>query len=140
MRKATTKTMSSNPKIAQIAMDVAEEHERKQGRNPKPVANKRLGYDIESGDRRIEVKGTSWTWDRNKSGFQYVSENERTNATHIYFVCNVHEKPELHIFEMKNVHKALVPEVRYMLYFSRCRDDESEESLQLHREKNLWQN
>jgi len=132
LSKATTKATSQKTKeITQIAMDVAEKHEKKQGRNPKPVANKRgLGYDIESGDRRIEVKGTSWTWDKNKSNFQYVSEKERRNATHIYLVCNVHEKPELHIFEMKNVHKALTPEIRYMLYFSRCRDDESEESLQ----------
>ncbi len=109
-------------------MKVAEEHETKQGRTPKPVSSKRLGYDIESGDRKIEVKGTSWTWDKNKSGFQYLSENERINATHLYLVCNVHEKPELHIFEMKDVHKALVPEVRYMLYFSRCREAECEES------------
>jgi hypothetical protein len=128
MSESTIKAISSNTKIAQIAMDVAEEHERKQGRNPKPLPHKRgLGYDIESGDRKIEVKGTSWTWDKNKSSFQYISENERTNATHIYLVCNVQEKPELHIFEMKKIHKALVPEVRYMLYFSRCRDDESEE-------------
>lgn len=123
-----TKSVEQNTKIAQMAMKVAEEHETKQGRTPKPVSSKRLGYDIESGDRKIEVKGTSWTWDKNKSGFQYLSENERINATHLYLVCNVHEKPELHIFEMKDVHKALVPEVRYMLYFSRCREAECEES------------
>ena len=130
MGNVTTKAMSPNAKIAQIAIDVTKEHERKQGRNPQPAPN-RAGYDIESGDRKIEVKGTSWTWDKNKSSFQYISENERMNATHIYLVCNVNEKPELHIFEMKNIHKALVPEKRYMLYFSRCREDESEESMAL---------
>jgi hypothetical protein len=117
--------MTSNATIAQIAMNVAEEYERKQGREPKSVPNKRLGYDIESGDRKIEVKGTSWTWSKNKSSFQYVSENERKHATHIYLVCNVTKQPELHIFDMSNVHKGLVPEVRYLLYFSRCREDES---------------
>lgn len=132
MGNVTAKAMSPNAKIAQIAVDVAMEHEIKQGRNPEPVTKKRgLGYDLKSGDRKIEVKGTSWTWDKNKSSFQYVSENERTHATHIYLVCDVNEKPELHIFEMKNIHKALVPEKRYMLYFSRCREDESEESMAL---------
>lgn len=91
-----------------------------------------MGYNIESGDRKIEVKGTSWTWNRNKSSFQYISENERKNATHIYLVCNATKQPELHIFDMAKVHKALVPEVRYMLYFSRCSEDESEESKALH--------
>jgi hypothetical protein len=98
----STKSINPNARIAEIAMEEAEKHERKQGRNPKPVAHKRgLGYDLESDNRRIEVKGTSWTWDKNKSGFQYVSENERKHATHIYMVCNVLGKPELHIFEMK---------------------------------------
>ena len=109
-------------------MNIVIEHEKSQGRTPKPVPNKRWGYDIESGERKIEVKGTSWTWEKNKSSFQYLSENERVNATHLYLVCDVHKKPELHIFEMKDVHKALVPEVRYILYFSRCRKEECEES------------
>src|SRR5271169_3260967 len=94
----------SNNNIAQTAMNVAEEHEIKQGRNPKTVAGKRVGYDIESGDRKIEVKGTIVTW-KNLS-FQYVSENERKNATHIYLVCDVNKKPELHIIDMEHAHRA----------------------------------
>lgn len=116
----------TNSKIAQIAMDVAEAYEKKHGRNPKPIVNKRLGYDIESGDRKIEVKGSIVTWD--KLSYQYVSENERKKATHIYLVCDVNNKPDLHIVDAQFMHKALVPEVRYRLLISRCRDIESEES------------
>jgi hypothetical protein len=116
----------------QIAIEQVLQYERSRGRNPS-VENKRgTGYDIVSGDRRIEVKGTSWTWEKNKSSFQYVSENERRKATHLYLVCDVYGKKELFIFEMARIHKALTPEVRYALHFSKCCDDESDESRLLH--------
>jgi len=116
----------------QIAIEQVLQYEGSQGRNPRVENRRGIGYDITSGDRRIEVKGTSWTWKKNKSSFQYISENERKKATHIYLVCDVYDKKELFIFEMTRIQKALIPEVRYMLYFSRCRDEESDESKPLH--------
>ncbi|MFA5364721.1 MAG: DUF3883 domain-containing protein [Candidatus Bathyarchaeia archaeon] len=118
--------MSQNDIIAQKAMDFVIDYETKQGRDTDPVHNKRVGYDIKSGDRKIEVKGSIVTW--NKLSYQYVTENERKKATHIYLVCNINENPDLHIIDIKHARKALVPEVRYRLNISRCRENESEES------------
>jgi hypothetical protein len=121
-----------NPRlIEQIAVEQVLQHEKNEGRNPIREIKRGTGYDITSGDRKIEVKGTSWTWKKNKSSFQYVSENETKKATYLYLVCDVYGKKDLHIFEMAKIRKALKPEVRYMLYFSRCRDVESDESKSL---------
>jgi hypothetical protein len=104
------------------------EYEKSQGRTPIHQKKKGLGYDILSDDRKIEVKGTTWKWEKNKSSFQYVSDNERRRATHIYLVCDVRKKKELFIFKMSRIHNALIPEISFMLYFSKCRDKESDES------------
>ena len=120
--------MSQNQSIEKAAMNEAVAYEEKRTGKTPNVIKKRLGYDLESGDRKIEVKGTKLLWKDFKSSYQVVTENERKNATHLYMVCNVLNKPDLHIFEMPKLHKALVPDLNYRLQFSRCRKDESDET------------
>ncbi len=46
-------------RVEQLAMNVAMDHERAQGRSPEDVSKEGVACDILSGGRRIEVKGTS---------------------------------------------------------------------------------
>ena len=92
-----TKSVEQNTKIAQMAMKVAEEHETKQGRTPKPVSSKRLGYDIESGDRKIEVKGTSWTWIRTNQ-VSNISQKMNALMPHTYTLSVMFTKNLNYIF------------------------------------------
>lgn len=119
---------NKNEKTANRAMKYVLLGEKNNGRDPVEVTKKRkVGYDIVSGDRKIEVKGTSWLWTKQKSGFHYLSENEKQKSTHVYMVCDVFGNPDLHIFETKKL--VLKPEVKYMIRFARCRDSESVETL-----------
>lgn len=119
--------------IEKIAMQKVMDYEKSQGRTPIHQKKRGLGYDVLSDGRKIEVKGTTWKWEKNKSSYQYVSDNERRTATHVYLVCDVHGKKDLHIFEMSTIHNALIPEIRFMLYFSKCRDKECDESKRLNK-------
>ena len=119
---------NQNQSIEEKAMNEAIAYEAKRtGKSPN-VIKKRLGFDLESGDRKIEVKGTKLPWKEFQSSFQVVTDNERRNATHIYQYCDVLREPDLHIFEMSIVHKALQPEITYRLKYSQCREDESKET------------
>jgi hypothetical protein len=119
---------NQNQSIEQKAMDAAVAYELKRTGQDPNVIKKKLGYDLESGDRKIEVKGTKLPWKDFQSSFQVVTDNERRNATHIYQYCDVLREPDLHIFEMSKVHKALQPELSNRLEYSQCRDDESKET------------
>ncbi|MGD0071586.1 MAG: DUF3883 domain-containing protein [Candidatus Bathyarchaeia archaeon] len=119
---------NQNQNIDQKAMKAAEAYEKKRTGISPNIIKKRLGYDIQSGDRKIEVKGTKLSWKVFQSSYVVVTDNERKNATHIYLYCNVLTEPELHIFEVSKVHKALEPEITYQLRFSQCREDESVET------------
>ena len=104
-------TKNQNQSIEQKAVEAAIAYEAKRtGKSPN-VVKKRIGYDLESGDRKIEVKGTKLPWKEFQSSYQVVTDNERKNATHIYQYCDVLGEPDLHIFEMSKEHKALNPEV-----------------------------
>jgi len=66
-------------------MNVALTHEKAHNRKPQNVSNQRgLGYDILSGNRKIEVKGQEWKWKKLRSSFLYLTENELKNLTHLY--------------------------------------------------------
>jgi hypothetical protein len=121
---------NQNQSIADIAMKTAENFEHKRtGKLPdSSPSKKRAGYDLLSEDRKIEVKGTQLLWKEYQSSYHIVTENERKNATHLYMVCNVLKTPDLHIFEMSKLHKALTPDLNYRLQFSRCKNDESKET------------
>ena len=55
--KRVDKIPPKNP-IAEEAIEIVIEYERKRGRNPKDVSNEKRGFDVESEDRWIEVKGS----------------------------------------------------------------------------------
>lgn len=119
----------ANKEIRQKGMEVALAHERSKGRNPIDMSGKRKrGYDIKSGDRKIEVKGQEWKWEKLKSSSLYITENELAEATHLYVVCDVRSSPDLHIFKLSQVpHRAFKVEVKYVLKMARCRDYEIKE-------------
>jgi len=124
------KPKNQNESITSRAMKTAEAYEKKRiGKDPDSSPSKqRVGYDLVSGDRKIEVKGTKLPWKDYRSSYHVVTDNERRKATHLYMVCNALKAPDLHIFEMSKLHKALVPDVNYRLQFSRCKEDESDET------------
>lgn len=86
-------------------MEKAIKYEIAHGRKePKDVSKqKELGYDLESENRKIEVKGTSKPWNKAKNVRIILTGNESTAPTHIYFVCNVLKKPDLHIYDMEKI-------------------------------------
>jgi len=115
--------------IRQRAMKEALSYEEKKGRTPKDVSSdKSKGYDIESNNRKIEVKGQEWTWNKLKSSFIYITENELIKATHLYIVCDVFGNPDLHVFDFSKIpFRAVTVEVKHVLHLARCRDYEIKE-------------
>lgn len=56
------------------------EYEHSQGRHPKNVSRKGVGYDIESDGRMIEVKGVSENWKTYTWQYLYPSEARRLDT------------------------------------------------------------
>lgn len=94
--------MSRDDEVEAIAMNVAMEYERKNGRKPTDVSKDNVGYDIRSNDaegqkRYIEVKGRAAT-----DGVM-LSENEMNrlaqlgNRAWLYIVTNCKTTPELNV-------------------------------------------
>ena len=104
-------------------------YEKKKGRTPKDVSSRTsLGYDIESNNRKIEVKGQECTWKKCRSSFIYITENELGKATHLYLVCDVLGTPDLHVFDLSKIpFSAVTVEVKHVLHLARCRDCETKE-------------
>jgi hypothetical protein len=96
--------ISRDPEIEAIGIRVAMEYERKRGRRPVDVSNKKLGYDIvsEMGSevRYIEVKA------RAGEGQIYITPNEWMTARQLgdkawlYVVANAKDKPQ--VFTIQN--------------------------------------
>ncbi len=111
-------------------MDTALSYERKRtGKKPEDVhRSKSLGYDIFSGDRKIEVKGQEWTWEKLKSSFIYLTQKQLINATHCYIVCDVYGSPDIHVFDLSKIpFSAVTVEVKHVLHIARCRKYEIKE-------------
>jgi hypothetical protein len=97
--------MHRDDEVERIAIQVAMDQERSQGRVPKDVGAENLGYDICSIDpaddsrRYIEVKG------RADSGAIMLSENEYTRLRQLadkawlYIVTNCKTLPNLHVIQ-----------------------------------------
>ena len=114
--------------IRNTAMNAALSYERDHGRDPKDVSTSRQGYDIVSGDRKIEVKGQSAPWKKIKSDSIHLTKNELQNATHLYIVCDVYGSCDLHIFEFSKIPEhAVKKKTLYLIYMVRCRDYELKE-------------
>ena len=94
--------MSRDDEVEAIAMKVAIDYERDEGRKPVDVSAENVGYDVRSMDaegqkRYIEVKGRAMT-----DGVM-LSENEMNRLAQLgrrawlYIVTNCKSKPQLHI-------------------------------------------
>lgn len=94
------------------AKDFVCEHERKEGRKPKklppPTWGKGEGYDIESSGRKIEVKGSSASWQPFVKFNQYNVKAWKKNKNFwLYVVYNIGKgkKPELRILNRNKILK-----------------------------------
>jgi len=112
--------MVSDPEIEKIAMEIAMEYERMNGRHPEDVSLENLGYDLRSADdygnlRYIEVKG------RAASGPVALTQNEWFmaqrfgDAYYLYVVLDAASRPQL--YRIQNPWRVLRPaeqvDVRY---------------------------
>ncbi len=95
--------------VEQKAMKIVMEYERSQGRKPKDVSRTKCGYDIKSGNRRIEVKGqskkrASWIWVSNS-----IVRNLGRNISnyYVYIVYDIKKNPKLKILEPDVIFKNL---------------------------------
>lgn len=85
-------------------MDLVIDYERKQGRNPIDVSNRRdAGCDIKCEDRFIEVKKRDM-----KYGFVFITKNEfqtflKNKNTYLYVVYDDDGKAKLKIFDRDTV-------------------------------------
>jgi hypothetical protein len=105
----------TNREIRDKAIEIVKHFEKKQGRiAQRPLKNK-CGYDLMSGKRRIEVKGT--TKSNPFQSFIISSKEERDvfeNGGYIYRVTDISkDKPKIHIFRKGDI--ALVCEPRWRM-------------------------
>ena len=74
-------------RVEEQAMDAVLAYERREKRSPKDVSHKKLGYDIESGDRRIEVKGTrEWKGDITLTRNEWEAARKYRDQFYVYVV------------------------------------------------------
>lgn len=108
-------SMSSDPEIERLAMQIAMAYERENGRQPEDVSFENLGYDIRSTSAQgrnfyIEVKG------RAGSGAVALTKNEWFmaqrfgDAYYLYVVFDVTHQPKL--YRIQNPAKTLESEER----------------------------
>ncbi len=96
-------SMVSDDEIEKIGMEVAMQHERKQGRIPTDVSANNLGYDIysqsEDGKERryIEVKARKSIGDIVLTMNEWVSAVRKGDDYYLYIVANAATSPELYI-------------------------------------------
>ena len=109
----------TNREIRDKAIEIVKRFEKKQGRiAQRPLKNK-WGYDLRSGKRKIEVKGT--TGSHPFQGFIISSEEQRNafeKGGYIYRVIEIGKrKPKIYIFRKGDVE--LVREPRWRVQKSR---------------------
>ena len=103
--------------VEKKAMNIVMKYEKKQGRNPKDVSKNRIGYDIKSGGRCIEVKGQStkraeWIWINNTVIRKLGKE---ISNYYVYIVYDINKKPKLKILEPDVIFKNLVVDTMFKL-------------------------
>lgn len=103
--------------VEQKAIELVLEYEKKQGRNPIDVSKKRCGYDIESNDRFIEVKGQSSI----KAGFIWINNTlvrtlgKNLANYYIYIIYDIKDKPKIKILEPDIIFKNLQIDTWFLL-------------------------
>ena len=104
--------------IEKKAMDIVMKFERRKGLKPIDVSKERRGYDIKSGKKCIEVKGTTSkraTWvTLNRSLLRKIGAF--FNNYYIYIVYDINNKAKLKIIDSKYLFKNL--EVATSLFIS----------------------
>ncbi len=103
--------------VEQKAMKIVMEYEKSHGRNPKDVSRTRCGYDIESGNRCIEVKGQSsvradWIW---ITPTIVRNLGKKLANYYIYIVYDIKTKPKLKILEPDIIFKNLKIDTLFLL-------------------------
>jgi len=103
----------TNRKISDKAIEIVARFEQKDGRTVQKPKEKKCGYDLKSGKRKIEVKGTEKA--NAFQGFIISSEEERNafeKGGYIYRVTEIRKrKPKIYIFRKRDVE--LVHEPRW---------------------------
>jgi hypothetical protein len=103
--------------VEQKATKLVMEYEKLQNRKPEDVSRTKCGYDIKSGDRRIEVKGqsgkrASWIWISNS-----IVRNLGKDLSnyYVYIVYDIKDKPKLKILEPDVIFKNLKIDTLFLL-------------------------
>lgn len=98
-------------------MKIVMDYERKQGRHPEDVSRKKIGYDVKSDDRCIEVKGqsdkrASWIWINNS-----IVRNLGKDLSnyYIYVVHDMKNEPKLKILDPNDIFKHLRIDTMFLL-------------------------
>jgi len=115
--------------IEKKAIEIVMEYEREQNRNSKDVSEGKCGFDIQSGNRHIEVKGQS----SEKARFLWINNSIvrklGKGLAHywVYVVYNINDKPKLKILEPDTIFKNLQIDTQFKLtakVINSCRDEE----------------
>jgi len=112
--------MKSNKEIEMIGMEVAMSYEREQGRNPKDVSARNLGFDVRStchcelseaiSPRYIEVKARAGVGAVSLTKNEWFIAERFQDDYYLYVVLNAATKPTLAIIQ--NPAKHLQPEIK----------------------------
>ena len=103
--------------IEQKAIDLIIQYEKGRGRNAKDVHGSKLGYDIKSTGRYIEVK----TRKSEKIGFVKIYDSlirtlgKNISKYYIYYVYNMKRNPKLIVVGPDVIFKNLETEVQFLL-------------------------
>ncbi len=110
-------------------MDLVMDYEKKQGRNPVDVSNRRnVGCDIKCEDRFIEVKKRDMKYD-----FVFITENEfqtflKNKNAYLYVVYYEDGKAKLKIFDRDTViGNSHLATIRYRIHMRKAIKEHSEE-------------
>jgi SNF2 family DNA or RNA helicase len=95
--------MRSSEEIERIAMEVAMDYERRQGRQPEDVSEENLGFDVRSrGEeeiRRIEVKGRAGVGNVRLSANEWMQAKQLGESFWLYIVVNCAIDPQLYVLQ-----------------------------------------
>jgi len=101
----------------QKAMKIVAKYELKQGRRPHDVSKTKCGYDIKSGNRRIEVKGQK----RQRAGWITIHNSIVRNLGrelaqyYVYVVYDIDRESKLKILDPDTIFKNLKIESHFLL-------------------------
>ncbi|KKU29936.1 hypothetical protein A3G55_01315 [Candidatus Giovannonibacteria bacterium RIFCSPLOWO2_12_FULL_44_25] len=99
------------------AIEIVMEYERKNGRKPEEVSNKKCGYDIKSGDRFIEVKGQKAKQPDVIGLYKTTLSKLGDNILHyfIYLVYDIKSNPKLKILPPEKIFGNIEMEQQFII-------------------------